>query len=392
MSMTSAASRISVVFLWSSVELAYGMVEETTEGKHSALPGFAEMKALLLVYVVSISLVAILTVGIYHKRGVGTCAAIMLYLMALSTMSVLIRNCYVNHDFKFPEFLTATHFLATAMVGSTILLCRYAKTGQEIKVPSKERFFKHIVPVAFAFVTSLGLANYAILFSNAHFYEMASSTTPLFTAFLAYILGHDFDLRLVLPLTIATAGMVVVGFGETVFSVPGFVCCTGAVFLRSVKATVQNMLLKGRDDVRLDPVELAVWISVVCFVVMSAWSIMSSGAEPFRHIMAPSHPFCFAAVLLTCACAAILNISALFVLQELGPVVQQIVGQLKGVISCLGAMAVFDEVITVQQKIGYVVMLVGVAWYNSRDMALKAERKEKEATFDETSRLTHSKV
>merc|ERR1719388_316402 len=119
---------------------------------------------------------------------------------------------------------------------------------------------------------------------------------------------------------------------------------------------------------------------------MTAWSIATEGATPYVEILAWGP---FMAVLFTCVGASILNIAALFVLRELGPVVQQIVGQLKGVISCLGARAVFSEVITPNQEIGYAMLLISITWYNAWDMRLKKEEKNR---LNETSRLVNSKV
>jgi len=392
--MTSAVLSIFAVVLLSSVQSTTGFIEQaglldsgivSVVGRIPEMIASAEARPFVL-YVTSIILLTVFTIGIYHGRGVLTCASILLYVMALSTMSLVIRNCYVNHDFKFPVFLTATHFLSTAVVGSLILASEYILKKKPVTVPSIECVWKRIVPTAFSFVASLGFANYAILYSSAHFYEMASSTTPLVTAFIAFILGHGFDVRLGLPLMFATAGMMVVGFGELHFSAPGFLCCCIAVVLRSLKATLQAMLLKGAEDMPMHPIEVAVWTSSVSFFFMSAWSCLTEGFEPWRHIMAWST---FAAVMLTCLCATTLNIAALFVLRELGPVVQQIVGQLKGVISCLGARAVFSEVITLNQEIGYAMLLISITWYNAWDMRLKKEEKNR---LNELSRLVTSKV
>jgi len=68
---------------------------------------------------------------LYASRGFVTVASILSYVGALSSMSVLIRNVYVGQNFKYPQFLTATHFVATAMVGASILLYRNLIQGQK---------------------------------------------------------------------------------------------------------------------------------------------------------------------------------------------------------------------------------------------------------------------
>merc|ERR1719310_1570053 len=101
---------------------------------------------------------------------------------------------------------------------------------------------------------------------------------------------------------------------------------------------------------------------------MMGWSLATEGLVPYQKILGWGP---FMAVLYTCIGASILNIAALFVLRELGPVAQQIVGQLKGVISIIGAVVLFGEQITRQQVIGYGVLVVGIYWYNKTDMMIK---------------------
>merc|ERR1719379_534417 len=101
---------------------------------------------------------------------------------------------------------------------------------------------------------------------------------------------------------------------------------------------------------QLDPIELTFWTATVCFAIMMVWSLAVEGLKPFVKVAdLPT----LLAVLITAAAATVLNIAALFVLKEVGPVAQQIVGNLKGVLACMAAVAAFGEQITAQQMIGY---------------------------------------
>eukprot|EP00746_Dinoflagellata_sp_MGD_P158602 gnl/MRDRNA2_/MRDRNA2_86506_c0_seq2.p1 gnl/MRDRNA2_/MRDRNA2_86506_c0~~gnl/MRDRNA2_/MRDRNA2_86506_c0_seq2.p1 ORF type:complete len:122 (-),score=31.61 gnl/MRDRNA2_/MRDRNA2_86506_c0_seq2:124-489(-) len=118
---------------------------------------------------------------------------------------------------------------------------------------------------------------------------------------------------------------------------------------------------------------------------MTVWSLATEGMAPYQHIFSWGP---FLAVLYTCVGASILNIAALFVLRELGPVAQQIVGQLKGILAIVGSVATLGEHVTLQQAIGYSILLSGIYWYNKTDTQIKEEKKaalEKEA--DETSKI-----
>merc|ERR1719321_1434703 len=106
------------------------------------------------------------------------------------------------------------------------------------------------------------------------------------------------------------------------------------------------------------------------------WSLAVEGLEPF--VLVAEWHTCLA-VLVTAAAATVLNISALFVLKEVGPIAQQIVGNLKGVLACMAAVAAFGEEITLQQVFGYSIVVGCTFWYNRTDAAIKEAKKGPEA-------------
>jgi drug/metabolite transporter (DMT)-like permease len=360
------------------------------EGQTSpSLDPFAEDEAnnvnAKLLYCGSVVMVFGLVVFIYHSRGFVTVASIIAYVGALSSMSMLIRNCFVNHNFKYPQFLTATHFVATALVGSSILLYRRFTEGRKISVPQMDCAVKGLLPVAGAFVLSLAFSNNGLLLTNAHFYEMTGSASALSTAGLSVLIGRGFDMRLMPALGMISVSLFVVAFGEVSLSVLGLLCCVGGVLMRSIKSTTQHALMSGSEWKSMDPVEVAVWTSLTCFVLMIAGSLVTEGFAPFQQILAWGP---FMAVLYTCIGASILNIAALFVLRELGPVATQIVGNLKGILAIVGAVATLGESLSTQQALGYTILMLAIYWYNVTDMAIKDEKKKLlEQEGDETTKI-----
>merc|ERR1719311_2023974 len=116
---------------------------------------------------------------------------------------------------------------------------------------------------------------------------------------------------------------------------------------------------------------------------MLTWSMASEGRNPFLDLMDMS---VFFAVAATCTAAVILNFCSLFVMKEVGPVAQQLIGQMKGVLACIGGWAAFSETITVQQIIGYAVVIGGIVWYNHVDLKMKAEARADMAKMLQTER------
>merc|ERR1719263_2602063 len=106
---------------------------------------------------------------------------------------------------------------------------------------------------------------------------------------------------------------------------------------------------------------------------MMVWSLAVEGLQPFAQI---TDRATLLAVLITAVAATVLNLAALFVLKEVGPVTQQIVGQLKGVLACMAAVAAFGETISIQQAIGYTITVACAFWYNRTDAAIKEAAKK----------------
>lgn len=323
-------------------------------------------------YLGSVPVMIGICVGIYWRRGALVVVSVLCYFLALSTMTVAMRNIFVNQVFKYPKWVTASHFLGTGTVGSSIMLYRRmvgaSPPGTSL---SFRQFMSRVVPVGVAYTTSLGFANTGLMYTNAHFYEMVGSTTPLATAALTLVLRKPFDLTLLQPLLLVMLGLVLCASGELVFSALGFTCCACGVLARAAKVTLQQVLMDS-SAMQQDPLAILVWTSVPCFTIMASWSLFAEGTRPFVEV---SQPGTTGALLATVANALVLQLASLYVLRELGAVAQQLAGELKGALSSVAGVAAFGEAIMPQQVVGYACALSGIYWYNRMDMAIKAARK-----------------
>lgn len=334
-------------------------------------PVVLDIRMAQMIYATGLFVMGSLVCWMYMERGTRIVIAVLLYMFSLSSMTLTIRNVYVNFDFHYPRWLTASHFLFTALIGFCILMYQSRQSGEQIPVPPLNQFLKGILPVSFVFALSIGSANLGLLYTNAHFYEMVGATTALATAGFAVLMGKSFNSRLLPPLLLVTGGLMTCAVGELVFSLLGFFFCATAVICRSMKAIVQHQLMDGDIGSRLAPIQLVVWMSLPSFAIMAVWSLYTEGVEPYVQIAQSWGTQ--GAVLVTVINAVILNTAALYVLQNLGPVAQQLAGQLKGILSVLGSVALFGEQVTMQQVVGYAFIVAGVSWYNQRDMAIKQQ-------------------
>jgi hypothetical protein len=325
-------------------------------------------------YLASNGLIMTLITAIYYERGAFTVVAIMALVLSLSLMSNTIQSIYAQ-GFKYPQFITSCHQLISFLAAATILVCRQGITGQKINYPTVDIVTRGLGPVAILFAASLGCSNLSLLYTNTHFYEMLTPLNSVTTFGLGLALGQNRDSwqALVAPLVLVTLSVPIVSTGELNFSALGLAVSLLGILFRACKAQLQTLLMSaGAMSQSFDPVELLCWTSLLCFIIMTIWTLVAEGLAPYQAI---ANVQVITAVLISCACAVVLNLSQLTVQKSLGPVAQQILGGLKGCLATLGAVAAFGEVVSLQQIVGYSFAIIGVAWYNHADKEFKEQAK-----------------
>jgi len=327
-----------------------------------------------IIYFSGLVIVLCLVCWMYKERGIWVTVSVVCYLFSLSSMTLSIRNVYVNCDFEYPQFLTATHLFFTGLVGLCILKYQQQSGGDPISVPRWDVFAKGIFPVSVTLTFSIGSANLGLLYTNAHFYEMVGATTALVTAGVGTVFGKKFNFQLLPPLLAVTGGLMICALGEVAFSSVGFAFCVTAVTCRAVKAIIQHQLMAGDLGSQIKPMQLVVWVSWPSFGIMAVWSLYSEGLHPFVQVV--ENFSTVGAVALTIVNACVLNTAAMYALHNLGPVSQQLAGCLKGVLSIFGSVALFGEHVTIQQIVGYSFIVCGVAWYNRKENQIKQLKKD----------------
>jgi len=331
----------------------------------------------VLLYLSVLSVLGVLLGAIYGGRGVAVCLAIQCYVFSLSIMTLLIRMVFVTYRFPYAQWVTATHFLMTAIVSFCKLWLQRQSTGASLRIPDSFTLCVGVLPVGFVFAASIAFSNQALVHSNAHFFEMFNSLGLLVTAGLGVLLGRPIGWPLVPPLLALTAGLLVVSFGEVSCSWMGIVLIFLGMGFRAAKAQLQALLLAGNNGFKkFEPTELVLWSSAACFFVLVPWSLITEGYEPFIRC---TETGVLPAVFLGMVNACFLNIAGLYVLKELGPVAQQAVGNFKSILACLSAVVAFSEVITMQQVLGYGIIICSCMWYNRVDMRAKAAQQQDDA-------------
>lgn len=311
---------------------------------------------------------------IYGHRGIRIVTSVLVYLAALSMMKLSVKWVFLTSAFQFPKFLSFLHFLTGAGFTALVLGAR----REALPRPSVSEFWLTIFPISVAMVLSIGSNNMALVSVSAAFTEVVGATNCLITIALVLLLGLPFDRVLILPVSVVAIGCSISTLGELNFSSLGLMLCLLSNVCRSVKVTLQQKLLTGETRNKFDPCALLFWISIPCSAVMFVLSLLTEGIAPYSRITGCTHgemSSLLLAIVVSCANAGILNLAQLFVTKDLGAVGSQLVAQAKTVLTVLGGMVFFGEVMTMLEIFGFTLALAGVATFSWLEHAGKEKRK-----------------
>lgn len=342
---------------------------------------------LAVAYVAMCFLTVFLITFMYWSRGTSVIFRILVYLYSLSTVKLAVKFVFEDYKFNYPKFVTGLHFIFCSFVAACVLASQSRAEGQtriaklERGVPTRREFCLQVMPIALAFAYSVGANNMALVFCSAAFTEIVGATSPVVSALFSVMMGLPFDLQLLGPTLLVVFACAVSTSGEVNFSVIGFFLCLMSMLSRALKATVQQYTMTGESRQKFDPVNLMLWTCLPSFALVQLWSFATEGLGPFRDLMKLSSAqrfglaFC---IFLSCANACVLNLAALFCTRDLGAVGVQIVAQVKSILTFLGAVALFGDVVTTREVVGFVAVLIGVFWFSHKESKIKKEKEELE--------------
>jgi drug/metabolite transporter (DMT)-like permease len=315
-------------------------------------------------YIISITAVVLIVSALYAHKGLLIVSRILVYLFALSTITLTVKNVYVSYSFNFPRFLSALHLFVCGVIAFSILLYRQRAGVKPIKAPSRKDFVGIIVPIAMALSFSIVVNNIALSYMGAGLVEMVSGCSPVFVFFIGAVTTQSINYNLLCPVIVVCFGTAMCAEGELRFSLVGLGLAFVATFLRAIKSTMQHALMSG-EDARMDPVELLAWLAIPALVIMQVWSIVAEGKAPYAALYQSSSVGFFVSLAVSCVNAAILNFANMFVVRDLGAIGVNMVAQLKGILIILGGVAMLGEMVNYSQCAGYSIIVFGVFWFNN---------------------------
>merc|ERR1719440_1761863 len=118
------------------------------------------------------------------------------------------------------------------------------------------------------------------------------------------------------------------------------------------------------------------WSCLFSFFELVIYSAVTEGAAPIDALKKSTRiTGLLLALTGSCVIACTLNISALFVIKQLGAVGMQMVSQMKAILVVIGGIALLSETFTTMQWAGFGTVLCGVYWYSQMQRTLNPNAK-----------------
>ncbi|KAJ9528133.1 hypothetical protein QJQ45_005781 [Haematococcus lacustris] len=304
--------------------------------------------------------------------GARLCATLLLIgAWYASNILVLLGNKYLlsNHGFHYPVFLTLSHMVACTALGGIVALSGAMPLK---KIKSRNQFSK-VALLAFIFCATIVLGNMSMRYLPVSFTQAVGSTTPFFTAVLAYIFQGTKESPLAYLALVPVMGGVVIGSGgEPAFHMLGFCLCLLATAGRAAKSVVQAILMADPAE-KMDPMSLVFWMSACCclYLVPLAAVAEPTALDTCVRLYNANANFAWW-MLVNAALAYLTNLLNFAVTKWTSALTLQVLGNAKGVVAAGVSVMVFGNAVTAQGMLGYAVTVLGVLSYSEAKRRAKA--------------------
>ena len=302
-------------------------------------------------------------------------AVISLLLWYSFSISLSVYNKYMfsgeGMDFRFPLLTTTLHQFMQVVLAAVALSI--------IRLPFNGFPGGHKVRLIAMLASSgdIGLGNSSLLLVTLTFYTMIKSSALGFVLLFSALFGiEQFSWRLAAIIFIMTIGVLMMVFGETHFSILGFLCVLGASCCSGLRwAATKLLLLNDNDDSSeplppkkiTHPLQAIIAISPGMFLVLLVWGLLMEGPKNF--MLAPiwkERPILYSVGLLLFP--GILAFGMTWAEFELlnctGPLTLAVAGICKEVITICVSVGVFHDRLTLINGFGIVVTIMAIALYH----------------------------
>ncbi|KAG8762802.1 Triose-phosphate Transporter [Serendipita sp. 397] len=179
--------------------------------------------------------------------------------------------------FPFPLFVTTLHMIVQWGLAAAVRRLWPARFKPDVN-PSKKDYATKAVPTAVATSLDIGLSNLSLKLITLSFYTMCKSSSLIFVLLFAFLLRLEKpSLRLIFVILLITAGVLLMVFTTTSFSLGGLILVLSASFLGGLRWGLTQILLKKRDMGMNNPAATVFWLAPSMAVTLSITSMAVEG-------------------------------------------------------------------------------------------------------------------
>ena len=304
---------------------------------------------------------------IVQPRGLTVQLCTCCFVLSLVCTQLLMKELASSVKFRYPALVTSLHFLCVWLVswtfwalhGELFQRCHPSSLG------SLRRFWTFVLPIAASLPLSIVFNNTSLLYMGAGLAGVVGTMAPIITAILTHFLGRRISGHGWMGVLVATCGASFIAMGEVgdpkedSLVLFGLFFCTMSVFLRAVKAVLQDQLLEPAAYQRVDleqgtpngvkvstappalsPMHVWALTAPPCTLLAFTYAVATESLRSALHELTATSIFF---VLISCLSATILNILGLMSVKQLGASSMQIVGKLNTIVLLALSMGFWGE-------------------------------------------------
>ncbi|CAD7942799.1 unnamed protein product [Amoebophrya sp. A120] len=271
----------------------------------------------------------------------------------------------ICRQYDFPIFITAVHMFWCSVMCFPFVKVSLTFTEQ----------IRLILPLSMLFAVSVSMGNLSLAYVYPSFSQMVSTTTPLITMCLHMLVsGARYNSWAMISVPVLSGGFLLCYQHEQNYHILGLLCSLLAAVFRGAKSVLQASLLADGAK-RLDTVSLLFYMAPYSLLALLGMSLMLEGTGPYTSFyrtrgdessgrtegqFAEGSFITVAALSFTGVTACLLNIFNFLVTYYTGPLVLQILGNVKTVFAIAASILVFGNEVKMEQWLGAAICISGV--------------------------------
>ena len=297
-----------------------------------------------------------------------------------SAAGIIMLNKYILSvtPFHFPIVLSSLGVAFGWIMTALLYKFGVIKLGKDKFEMSFKEYVMVVSPIGFFQATTLAAGNTAYFYLSLSFLQMCKAVGPVVLFALLTSMGLDrFNTKVFLSILVIVFGTLMAAWGDVSFTAIGFACILVAELSEAAKSAWMQFLLANRSFSMWEGLYFISPASLFFLFVASACLEFQDMVDKDAWGMVKDQPHLFA---LAGCLGFFTNLCSLGVIKAAGSLTLKVLSMSRSVLLILYGMAVYHDVVTVVEAIGYGIVLVGFFWYNFAKIAQKEqEAKEKEA-------------